>query len=432
MSRPHWNVLVFPGGTENGLEIQRSLRYAKEVTLYSASSAVKNHAEYVFQNHVVIPEIYDDNCLLALNQIIREYAIDFIFPANSLVIDFLVKDRDKLDCELLQPASETVRLIRSKRQTYNLFKSLVRTPVVYTSADEIKEYPVFIKPDRLYGSQGAVKIRTANELAEFDLSGEDYVLTEYLPGEEYTVDCFSISGNLEYAMARERERIRMGTTMHTRSADKRIQTLLFPMARIISDELGLHGVWFFQVKRAADGQLCLMEVESRVAGTMVLSRALGVNLPLANIYLAAGITVQLKAQDYDLELDRSLATRFKSSIEFDTVYIDLDDTVVVKDTLNLDAIRFLYQCHQKNKKVVLLSKSHHPDPDAYLETLKIRQLFDEVHWLREDDSKSDFIKAPSSIFIDDSFSQRREVDEEHHIPTFEPSNIDVLIDERCV
>ena len=35
--RNNYNVLVFPGGTENGLEIYKSLKYCKEVKLLTIS-----------------------------------------------------------------------------------------------------------------------------------------------------------------------------------------------------------------------------------------------------------------------------------------------------------------------------------------------------------------------------------------------------------
>ena len=120
-----WNVLVFPGGTENGIEINKSLRYAKEVKLHSASNDVKNHAEYMYKNHHVIPDIRSKNCIKELNKIIHKNEIDFIFPANSLVIDFLIENRNQITCKVILPNSNAVKITRSKNQTYELFKDLL-------------------------------------------------------------------------------------------------------------------------------------------------------------------------------------------------------------------------------------------------------------------------------------------------------------------
>ena len=44
-------VLVFPCGSEIGLELHRALGKAKEVVLYGASS-VSDHGEFVYENHI--------------------------------------------------------------------------------------------------------------------------------------------------------------------------------------------------------------------------------------------------------------------------------------------------------------------------------------------------------------------------------------------
>ena len=47
-----------------------------------------------------------------------------------------------------------------------------------------------------------------------------------------------------------------------------------------------------------------------------------------------------------------------------TVYVDLDDTLVCKGRLNGDLIKFLYQCVNQGKRIVLLSKSLATDKDG--------------------------------------------------------------------
>jgi carbamoyl-phosphate synthase large subunit len=64
----------------------------------------------------------------------------------------------------------------------------------------------------------------------------------------------------------------------------------------------------------------------------------------------------------------------------------------------------------------------------YMRKYKLDNLFDKIIWLQEEDSKADFITDLSSIFIDDSYAQRLEVEKVHGIPSFEPNMIEVLID----
>ena len=430
-NRKPWNVLVFPGGTENGLEINKSLRYAKEVILFSASSGVKNHAELMYENHFVIPEVKNETCLIELNEIIRANSIDFVFPANSLVIDFLIKNRSCLGCRVVLPENNSVIISRSKTATYKLFENKINIPRTYKNINEIEKYPVFIKPDALYGSQGVMKINSVEQFENINIDLKNYIISDYLSGEEFTIECFASKKNgLMYSMARTRERIRMGTSMRSEKANKEIQKETEIVAKIIQATLKFDGLWFFQMKFDENNILKLLEIETRVAGTMAFSRCLGANLPLANLYLIEGINVKINPQKFDIIIDRSLANRYITNIEYDTVYVDLDHTIILDEKLNLDLIKFIYQCINREIRIILISKSITKNKIKYLKKFKIYQLFDEIIWLNENDSKADYIINKNSIFIDDSFSQRLEVEDKLGISTFEPNMIEVLLNEK--
>lgn len=424
-----WNVLVFPGGTENGLEIYRSLSNIKEVNLFSVSSRVKNHAEYVYENHYFISDIKDERlCLKELNDILQKCNIDYVFPANSLVIDFLVANRDKLVSPLLLQESSIVRKLRSKKETYNLFFGLIPIPKLFLSINEIDCYPIFIKPDSLYGSQGAEKIFSKEELVAKDIDFESYVVSEYLPGEEYTVECFSTKRKgILYSQARTRERIRMGTSMHSERASDEIQKIVSAYAETIFNKLYIDGLWFFQVKFDNENNLVLLEIETRVAGTMAYSRVHGVNLPLMYLYYLSGYSVDVFKSQYTVVLDRALENKYKTDISYNYVYVDLDDTIIIRDKLNVELIKFLYYCVNNNKKIILISKSKQEDKIRYLKRYRIENLFDEIIWLNEEDNKAEYIKHNESIFIDDSFSQRMNVQNKLGINTFDPTSIELLI-----
>ena len=222
----------------------------------------------------------------------------------------------------------------------------------------------------------------------------------------------------------------MGTSMHSESASESVQRDALQFAEIIVGALEIKGLWFFQFKRASDGQLKLLEIETRVAGTMAFSRARGVNLPLLYLYQFMGIDTSIIPEKYNIVIDRALSNSFYIDIDFEYVYVDLDDTLVIDGSINTDLIKFLYQCINKGINITLITKSNEDDLYKYLEMKKISYIFDEIVWLKEKDLKSDHIKNHNSIFIDDSFSQRMEVRRACDIPTFDPSMVEVLLDER--
>jgi carbamoyl-phosphate synthase large subunit len=431
MNKLKWNVLVFPGGTENGLEVHRSLRYSKEVTLYSASSNVSNHAPFVYKSHHILPEIRDQFWTAGLNDLIREKRIDFVFPTNAYVIDALVAQRDQIACPIILSDSEAIQITRSKTKTAMVLAEVIRAPRTYSTPESVEHYPVFVKPDSAYGAQGAAIVHTKEQLLEAVRQTPNLLIQHYLPGREYSVDCFADRHRqLLFCQGRERVRIRMGTSFSGHLVSPDLNSTLRDIAENILARIPLRGAWFFQVKEDSDGTLHLLEVEARIAGTMALNRVRGVNFPLLSLYDFAGYDVRVMHNQHEVSIDRALINRYHHSVEFKVVYVDLDDTIIVKNQLNTELVRFLYQCVNQSKKIVLISKNLESDPNSYLQRWRIDRLFDHVHWLKESESKADYITDRNSIFIDDSFKERSEVAAVHGIPTFDSSMIEMLITER--
>lgn len=79
--------------------------------------------------------------------------------------------------------------------------------------------------------------------------------------------------------------------------------------------------------------------------------------------------------------------------------------------------------------MILLSK-HRGDIEASLSCNCIaKNLFSEIITLRLDQEKADYV-TENSIFIDDSFSERRKISEKIGIPVFDIDTIETLVDGR--
>ena len=423
-----FNILVFPGGTENGLEVHKSLSNLKEIKLFSVSSGVRNHADYVYEKHFVISDIYNENCLAELNHLIYQNNIDFIFPANDLIIDFLVENRSHFGCKVILPSNDVVKILRSKRKTYNFLKNIIAIPIQLNEMGTIK-FPLFSKPDNGYGSQGIFKINDSTQLEKVK---ENHVVTEYLPGEEYSIDCFTdFKGKLLYCQGRTRGRIRMGTSMSCEFVDHQLNTFFNKIAIKILKKIKITGAWFFQMKYSNDGELKLLEISPRIAGTMAMNRVRGVNFPLLSILTYSQIEVSILINKEKHNIDRSLKNRYMNNFIYDEVYIDLDDTIIVHGKLNIQILQFLFQCVNRGVKIILLTKSLENNLTEYLRKNRILLIFDEIIQIKEEDKKSRYIQKNShAIFIDDSFTQRKEVQENCNISTFDASMVEALLDDR--
>lgn len=418
------NVLVFPCGSEIGLEIHRSLEYSKEFNLYGASS-IKDHGSFVYENYIPnIPFFNEANFIKEINKIIEKYKIDFIFPAHDDVILELIKNKEKIKAQIITSSLETCEICRSKKKTYTYFKNKIKTPIVYGEVDTIKKYPVFVKPDIGQGSKGAQLISSKEELLIIMKKDPSIIIMENLPGKEYTVDCFTdSSGKLKFIQARERRRIFNGISANSKPI---ISSTIKKIGEIINKNLTFNGVWFFQLKQNNKNQLVLLEIAPRVAGTMALCRMQGVNLPLLSLYNKMGLNVEIFKNKFQIEIDRSLCSKYKTNIKYKNVYIDLDDTLIIKNKINTSVIKYIYQCKNEGKKIYLITKHKYNLKKTLKKYMIPDIIFNKIIHLKMNENKYSFIQN-NSIFIDDSFSERQEVYKQIKIPVFSLDTIEILL-----
>jgi len=419
-------VLIFPAGTEIGLEIYASLQSCKEVELYAAGQSLSNHAELLYSTYHQIPDIYSDNWLEKLVDLVKKLEIDYIFPAYDDVIVALSENRNKIPAIILIPSHEVCVLTRSKLLTYQRLASVIKTPKIFNAAKDVTDFPVFIKPDKGQGSYGVKLINCMDELNQALNTSENLIISEYLPGREFTVDCFSDrERGLLFSGARERLRMRNGIAVSTQLID---DPLFESLAKKISSALGIYGAWFFQVKEDVNNELTLLEVGPRIAGSMAANRVRGVNFPLLSVFEAERSPLSIVSNSYPVLLDRALKNKYKKTIQFDSVYIDFDDTILLGDQVNLQAIQFLYQCINKEIEIILITR-HAGEMSEILEKYRLSNLFDRIVHLRNGEKKSSVITHADAIFIDDSFSERLDVQINKKIFTFDCSMLEFLLDQ---
>ena len=423
------NILVFPCGSEIGLELHRALKDIRFITLFGGSS-VDDHGKWVYKNYFGdIPFISDERFVDVLNKYIDENSIDYIFPALDSVILALSQHRSELHAKLLTCPHETVELCRSKSKTYARLEGCDFLPKTYKNADEVEDYPVIIKPAESQGSQGFMILKSREQLLyELSTREDEQVVCEYLPGEEYTIDCFTDrNGKLRYAACRNRNRIKNGISVNScvQAPDERV----YEIAEIINSKMDFRGVWFFQLKRNAKGEYRLLECATRVAGTMCVQRAAGVNLPLLTVFDAEGFDVDVPERIEGVEVDRALHNVFKLDIEYDEVYMDFDDTVIVHDKVNTTVLSFIYQCVEKNIPVILLTR-HETDIIADLKAKRIYpELFDRIVCLPRSERKIDHVSPKKkALFVDDSFAERKSMHDAFGIYTVSVDAVEALID----
>jgi ATP-grasp in the biosynthetic pathway with Ter operon len=415
------NILVFPCGSEIGLEICRAFEGVKGVALIGGSS-VADHGRFVFQRYREdLPNVDDADFLERFSDIVEQEDVGFVFPTHDSVVLKLAEHQEKLRCQVIGSPAETCRIARSKGSTYRHLRGIVPTPVVYARTDV--QFPAFLKPDAGQGSKGTFLAQDQRDIEFYTEKDPSLLILEYLPGEEYTVDCFTDrNGELLFVGPRRRSRILNGISVGTSNVPG---DEFAEMARRINGRMVFNGAWFFQVKRSKSGVLTLLEVAPRIGGSSGLHRVLGVNLPVLSYYNQSGIPVTIHCNRFDVEMDRAWSNRYKLGIDYKRVYLDFDDCLCTQGKLNPNIVKFVIQAINQGKKVCLLSR-HRDGPLAdKLKQLRISDLFDEVHQINADRSKADFVRE-DSIFIDDSFAERLEVSKKG-IPVFSVDAVEALL-----
>lgn len=420
------NVLIFPAGAENALEIHASLRHSVHFKVYGGSS-VEDHASFAYENYIGgMPRLSDPDFLSGLNELIRRYEIALIFPTHDTVALFMAEHRDEIDARVVTSDARTALVCREKRRTFALFQGDDFCPELFADPRVVRTYPVFVKPSVGEGGKGAQLVEDERALSAATAGNPDLLICEWLPGEEFTVDCFTDRhGELLFAGPRSRDRVRMGISFASRTAP--LTDEISSIAHRINDRLAFRGLWFFQLKRAVDGRLKLLEVSTRLAGTMSVYRQLGVNFALLSAFDALDRDVSILINELPLMVDRCLLSRYRIDYAYDTVFIDYDDTIVHEGKVNELVMRFLFQCANRGVRRVLVTR-HAGDLPAHMRAHGIApELFNEIRHLKAGEPKSGHVSGPGAVFIDNHFPERLDVRRNCGIPVFDVDAVEALL-----
>ncbi|WP_404711411.1 acetyl-CoA carboxylase biotin carboxylase subunit family protein [Sphingomonas sp. MMS24-J13] len=407
-------VLVLPAGTEIGHEIHDSLEFSRFWEIHGANE-VNDHSSLIYRNiHLGLPNVYHDEFVDAAIALAARIDARFVIPAHDEAVFRLA---GTVPAEMLVgPEPNLAAVLRSKTRTIAALDDVIAGPTEISR--NAATFPMFLKPDRGQGSRGAMIIRDAEELEAALARESDCVLQELLPGEEITIDCFSDRENiLLYAHGRVRLRTSGGIATRTASMP---DDFLRAEAEAISSRLKISGAWFFQVKMDRQGRPKLLEVANRIAGSSGFQRMRGVNLMEAWLHQKAGRTVAMPEGPFlEIISDRALYSKVHVALRPETIYVDFDDTIILSNSeINYRLVGLLFGLKYRCGCSIQLITRHDGIVEQKLKTLALTDLFDHVHHLQRNELKSSVIAGPAALFIDDSFSERKEVSRQLGIASF--------------
>lgn len=421
------NILIFPAGAENRMDIYDSLRHNPLFNVYGASSKA-DHAKSIYpkENYFIGDlNITEEGFFEVFNSLLKRFQIDFVIPTHDRIAVFLMKEEKRFCARILCSPYETTKIAENKKLTASALKDSGFYPKVYENPDEIDGYPVFLKPYIGAGSRGTHLVHDEERLKYILKREKDLLISEYLPGREYTVGCFTDRNRkLLFAGPVIRENIANGRSFHQTKTD-RIEEFN-EIATALNEIFHFRGSWFYQAKEDKDGSLKLLEFSVRQIGEMGLHRQMGVNFAAMMVLDAMGADVKILLNDFDVTADVSYKSIYSFPYQFNRVYIDLKDTLIINGRLNIDLLSFIYRCADKGIDVILLTET----VDDYEKMLKnysvSEKLFTGIISGYEDKIVLDTISRDESIYISSSFNNRSLVKERYDIPVFDLDAVECL------
>ena len=104
----------------------------------------------------------------------------------------------------------------------------------------------------------------------------ELIVSEYLPGAEYTVDCLILDGVIKFIIPRRRDKMNNGISV---AGVVEHNEEIIAYTKSILECLELDGPIGIQLKYSSDNKPLILEINPRIQGTTVACSGAGVNIP---------------------------------------------------------------------------------------------------------------------------------------------------------
>jgi len=279
--------------------------------------------QYLADGFYQLPAPENEHYLPTLLEIVRKENVKVIIPQTTREINILSQHKKTFreqNCEIV--VSDYAGIHRANDK-YHILKECEKTGVPYpryhliNNQDQFQaalaqlDYPkqkVVVKPRHSNGMRGlrilteepmdidtfvntkpsGLTINLENLLRIFDTGIiPQFLVTEYLPGDEYSVDVFRNHSGI-VVIPRLREQIRSGISFHTTVT---LREDIIDYSRRLAQSLDLHFCFGFQYKLDDAGVPKILESNPRVQGTMVTSVFAGFNMVYQSVIQCLGLPV---------------------------------------------------------------------------------------------------------------------------------------------
>ncbi len=331
-------VLMTGAGAPGAAGIIRCLKQDKNIHLITADADPDAHGKFLAGNFYQIPTANDTGFIQAIRSICLKEQVKIIMPLVTRELFAFSEFKDEfrtLGVHVLVSDESALSIANDKGRLYqHLEQSRLEVPKYklvhqwndFEEAISYLDYPnqkICFKPCISNGSRGfriidpaidemhlLFKEKPNNtfmslEKAKSILENQRFpslLVSEYLPGPEFSVDCVAKNGVPIVIVPRVRSSMKEGISV---AGEFIRHKEIIKYCEDIIKLLHLHGNIGIQVKQAEDGIYKILEINPRVQGTISAGLGAGINLPLVAIYSELNINID----EHDLQV--IWGTKFK-------------------------------------------------------------------------------------------------------------------------
>lgn len=272
-------VLISGAGGSLFPYMMKELETKYRLILIDVNSIIK----YLYPGYTVVtvPFINDPTYPSVINQLIRQYNVNFYIPLiDEEILPAIEISKTQPGLKLIAPQQTFVSLCLNKFQLMEKLAELQISSVKTWRATRVLRrihFPIFLKPITSRGSRGARQIDSMDQYRSY-FAFEQYrpnelMIQEYLSGEEYTVSVVVNNLNRLIAIVPKAVIQKKGITLHAViKKNKAINTT----CRTIVEKLKPYGPFNVQLK-VCNGVIKIFEINPRFSTTSVLTCEAGVN-----------------------------------------------------------------------------------------------------------------------------------------------------------
>ena len=325
------NLLITGGGAPGAYGIIKALLSVdKNINITAADMKAECIGKIIAPDFVQIPPANASHFIDEVLAICKEKSIDVILPLVTRELELFSRAKDLFESagtKILVADYDLLRVVNNKGELYSqLERKGVSVPKfgIASNVDEFVKiskdlnYPkeiICFKPCNSNGKRGFRILDTKKDKFELWLNQKpdnsyinwndslniltnrdcpSILVSEYMPGKEYTVDVFRSKGKTHYIIPRLRSKMIGGISVEGTIENNQ---KIINYCKEIIEVFPIEGLFGIQVKLTENKEPLILEINPRVQGTTVACIGAGVNLSLLFVRDAIDSKEEIKFPD---------------------------------------------------------------------------------------------------------------------------------------